>query len=186
MTTGAQEVAATATGRSGRKVAASVLVVVLCALLWLGISLPGGDVFGLVIFDPSSWITFAAFIAGFGLVFALTYGLLRLVSGRGRVWVAALVTVAVALTGAFVGAPIAFRLGVSAAPIVEVGQKLALEGDSGGTVRAGLVTVVAAEVKDGDTLVQLSSGTGWSDCSVIVNQQPDGSVEVVAAFCAPD
>ena len=70
MTTGAQEVAATATGRSGWKVAASVSVVVLCALLWLGISLPGGDLFGLAIFDASSWMTFAAFIAGFGLVFA--------------------------------------------------------------------------------------------------------------------
>jgi hypothetical protein len=186
MTTGAQEVAATSTRRNGWKVAASVLVVVLCALLWLGISLPGGDVFGLAIFDASSWMTIAVFIAGFGFVFGITYGLFQLVSGRGRVWIAVIVTVAVALVGALLGAPIAFRLGASAAAIVEVGQKLALEGDSGGAVRAGLVTVVAAEVKDGDTLVQLSSGTGWSDCSVIVNQQSDGSAEVVAAFCAPD
>jgi hypothetical protein len=164
----------------------AALVVPLCAFLWLVISLPDGDVFGLALFDASSWMTFAVFIAGFGLVFGITYGLFWLLSGRGRMWIAVTVTVAVALAGALLGAPIAFRLGVSAAAIVEAGQKLASEGNSGGGVRAGLVTIFAAEVKDGDTLVYLSSGTGWSDCSVIVNQQPDGSVQVVAAFCTPD
>ncbi len=186
MTTGATEVATTATRRSRWPAVATVLVVALCSVLWLGVSLPGGDVWGLAVLDASSWTTFALFLAGFAVVFGSTYTLTRLVSGRGRVLIASLVTIAVALAGVLLGAPMKFRLGVSAASMVEVGQQVGSQGDSGGAVRAGLVNVVAAEVTDGGTSVQLSSGSGWSDCYVNVRQQPDGSVEVLAAYCVPD
>jgi hypothetical protein len=186
MTTGATEVAITETRRSRWPVVATVLAVALCSLLSLGVSLPGGDVLGLAILDSSSWMTFALFLAGFALVFGITYALTRLASGRGRVWIASLVTIAVASAGVLIGAPMQFRLGVSAASLVEVGQQVASRGDSGGAVRAGLVSVVAAEVTDVGTSVQLASGSGWSDCYVNLRKQPDSSVEVLAAYCVPD
>lgn len=186
MTTGVPEVASTTTSRKRRRVAAAALVVLLCSLLWLGVSLPGGDVLGLAVLDATSLMTFALFLACFALVFGITYAITWLVSGRGRVWIASLVAIAVALAGVLLGAPIKFRLGVSAASMVEVGQQVASQGDSGGAVRAGLVNVVAAEVTEFGTSVQVSSGSGWSDCYVNVRQQPDGSVEVLAAYCVPD
>ncbi len=186
MTTGMTEVETTGISRGRWRAVAVLLVIAVCSLLWLGVSLPGGDVLSLFFLDASSWMTFALFLAGFGLVLGLTYALARLMSGRGLVGVASVVTIAVALAGVLIGAPMKFRLGVSAASLAEVGQQVASREDSGGVVRAGLVSVLDAQVTDVGTSVQLWSTSGWSVCYVNVRQQPDGSVDVLAAYCVPD